>query len=257
MKKMIIIAALALMLTGCAQSPSVSFNGFETTLSSETSASEVTTSDSLETEPTESTLDDTADTVSNETQSPAVTTAPAATTAKPKTTTAPPATTTTPKKTTQATTRITLPVTTTPAPVVTTQATTASVPSSSSATFQQQVVDLVNAERAKAGLNPVTVSLEVQNAAQVRASEIITSFSHTRPNGTSCFTALDEQGVRYTASGENIAGGQATPQAVMDGWMNSSGHRANILNANFTHIGVGYIEGGNYRTNWVQMFTRM
>jgi len=80
--------------------------------------------------------------------------------------------------------------------------------------------------------------------------------SHTRPNGTSCFTVLSELGVGYSASGENIAAGQKTPQAVMESWMNSSGHKANILNPDFTHIGVGYAEGGNYGTNWVQLFVR-
>jgi len=116
------------------------------------------------------------------------------------------------------------------------------------------VVNLVNQERAKAGLSAVTVDSKVQQAAQVRAAEQARSFSHTRPNGTSCFTALKEAGVNYRGAGENIAYGQTTPQAVMTAWMNSSGHRANILNAKYSKIGVGYtmINGVPY---WAQMFT--
>lgn len=120
--------------------------------------------------------------------------------------------------------------------------------------FASEVVRLVNVERAKNGLSALSVSTGVQQAAQVRAAEQVKSFSHTRPNGTSCFTALTEAGVSYRGAGENIAYGQQTPAAVMNSWMNSSGHRANILNANFTTIGVGYtvINGTPY---WAQMFT--
>lgn len=120
--------------------------------------------------------------------------------------------------------------------------------------FASQVVQLVNAERAKAGLNALKTDTKVQQAAQVRAQEQAQSFSHTRPNGTSCFTALKEAGVSYQGAGENIAYGQKTPQEVMNGWMNSASHRQNILNAQFTTIGVGYavVNGTPY---WTQMFT--
>ena len=93
-----------------------------------------------------------------------------------------------------------------------------------------------------------------QQAAQVRAAETVQSFSHTRPNGSSFSTALTEAGVSYTRSGENIAYGQSTPQQVVQAWMNSSGHRANILNESFTTIGVGYtVSGGT--AYWAQLFT--
>lgn len=120
--------------------------------------------------------------------------------------------------------------------------------------FASEVLRLVNEERAKAGLNEVALSTGVQNAAQIRAEELIKSFSHTRPDGTSCFTALSEIGVSYRGAGENIAYGQTSPQEVMNGWMNSDGHRANILSSNFTTLGVGYtvVNGTPY---WVQMFT--
>lgn len=276
MKKIILFAMLAMLLTGCAQSTAANFESG--TVTTESTITEIT--ETSQTEILESTESDTADSSSATASAPdvSVTTTTIATQAPVTTTTskaAPPATTA-PQTTRVAQTALpaqtapvvkvpaapapqvsSAPVTTTPAPVITTPATTASVPASSSATFQQQVVDLVNAERAKGGLNPLTVSQEVQNAAQVRAGEIIQSFSHTRPNGASPFTALNEQNLKYTAAGENIAAGQATPQAVMDSWMNSSGHRANIMNPDFTHIGVGYIEGGGYKTNWVQLFARM
>lgn len=123
------------------------------------------------------------------------------------------------------------------------------------ASFVQQVVNLVNQERAKAGLSPVTADTSMQAAAQVRAREIEKSFSHTRPDGSSFSTALTQQGVTYRGSGENIAWGQKTPEQVMNGWMNSDGHRANILNKNFTKIGVGYHQNASGTNYWTQLFT--
>ncbi len=120
--------------------------------------------------------------------------------------------------------------------------------------FAAQVAALVNAARAEYGLPALTVDAKVQQAAQVRARESAQSFSHTRPDGSSFSTALTEAGVSYTRSGENIAYGQTTPQQVVQAWMDSAGHRANILDAGFTHIGVGYavVNGTAY---WTQLFT--
>ena len=120
--------------------------------------------------------------------------------------------------------------------------------------FANQVVKLVNEERAKAGLSPLTVNSKAANAAQTRAREIEKSFSHTRPDGSSFNTALTEAGVSFRGAGENIAYGQTTPQQVMEGWMNSSGHRANILNANYTSIGVGHYKNGAGVDYWTQLF---
>ena len=120
--------------------------------------------------------------------------------------------------------------------------------------YAREVVELVNQERIKAGLEPLEVDLKVQQAAQVRAEEIKRSFSHTRPNGSSPFTALSEAGASYRGAGENIAMGQKSPADVMNSWMNSSGHRANSLNSSFTHIGVGVYESGG-RIYWTQLFT--
>ena len=111
--------------------------------------------------------------------------------------------------------------------------------------FIKEVVALVNAERAKEGLSALTIDTRVQAAAQVRAKESEQLFSHTRPDGSSFATALKEQNVSYRRAGENIAWGQRTPEAVMKAWMNSSGHRANIMNPDFTTIGVGYYVNAN------------
>ncbi len=120
--------------------------------------------------------------------------------------------------------------------------------------YVEQVVNLVNTERAKEGLAPLSVDKKVQAAAQVRAVEIKSSFSHTRPNGSNFSTALKEQGVSYRRSGENIAWGQRTPEEVVKAWMNSAGHRANIMNKSFTKIGVGYYQGSNGVNYWSQLF---
>lgn len=121
------------------------------------------------------------------------------------------------------------------------------------ARYAEQVAKLVNEQRAANGLKPLKLSNELCASANVRAKEIQSVFSHTRPNGTSCFTVLKENGISYTYAGENIAYGQKTPEAVMNSWMNSSGHRANILNTKVEYIGVGvaYKNGIYY---WTQFF---
>lgn len=126
-------------------------------------------------------------------------------------------------------------------------------PETGESAYAAEVVRLVNVERAKQGLTALKTERGVQAAAQVRATEQAKSFSHTRPNGTSYSTALTEAGVTYRASGENIAYGQATPQAVVTSWMNSAGHRANIMNTTFTTIGVGAAEIGG-QMYWAQLF---
>ncbi len=121
--------------------------------------------------------------------------------------------------------------------------------------YVKRIVELVNEERAKAGLKALTLKADITEAAQVRAVECETSFSHTRPNGTSFVTALKEAGVSYRGAGENIAWGQKTPEQVMEAWMNSSGHRANILNEKYTSIGVGFYQNAAGRNYWSQLFT--
>lgn len=119
----------------------------------------------------------------------------------------------------------------------------------------EQVVKLVNEERTKAGLPALTVNADITTAANVRANEIKRVFSHTRPDGSSFSTALKEQGVSFRGSGENIAWGQKSPEQVMNAWMNSAGHRANILNKNFKNVGVGHYQDENGTNYWVQLFT--
>ena len=107
------------------------------------------------------------------------------------------------------------------------------------AAYEAEVVRLVNAERAKYGLAALTQNDGAQNVAHVRAKEIVQSFSHTRSDGRSCFTAASDLGVTYRSAGENIAYGYATPAQVVNGWMNSEGHRKNILSAVYTKITAG------------------
>ena len=121
--------------------------------------------------------------------------------------------------------------------------------------YAQQVVDLVNAERAKEGLAALKMDATISKAALVRAKETEISFSHTRPNGSNFSTALTEQGVSYRGAGENIAWGQKSPEEVMKGWMNSPGHRANILNKSYTTIGVGNYQNASGTNYWTQLFT--
>lgn len=117
----------------------------------------------------------------------------------------------------------------------------------------QAVLAEVNAARAKNGLSALTLDANMNRAAAVRAAELAQSFSHTRPNGSRGLTALNEAGVSYRTAGENIASGQQSAQAVVSAWMNSSGHRANILSASFGRMGVGQATIGG-RTYWVQLF---
>lgn len=116
----------------------------------------------------------------------------------------------------------------------------------------RQVVDLVNQERAKAGLSPLTAVGNLHSYAHTRSTELVTVFDHVRPDGSNPLTAVFSLG-SYSTAGENIAMGYSSAQAVMEGWMNSPGHRANILSANFTSIGVGCYSY-NGVLYWTQIF---
>lgn len=117
-------------------------------------------------------------------------------------------------------------------------------------TQEWEVLKIVNRERYKENEEPLTGLDQLQQAADMRAEELRESFSHTRPDDTTCFTVLREVGLSYGHAGENIATRYGSPESVMDGWMNSSGHRANILQSDFMHVGVGYTESDQ----WVQIF---
>ncbi|MBU9706646.1 serine protease [Paenibacillus sp. AK121] len=119
--------------------------------------------------------------------------------------------------------------------------------------FAAEVVKLVNNERSQKGLKPLTSNAKLTEVALAKAKDMSTNnyFSHTSPTYGSPFDMMKKFGVTYTYAGENIAMGQKTPQEVMKAWMNSQGHRENILKAEYTQIGVAYYNG-----YWVQEFTR-
>lgn len=129
------------------------------------------------------------------------------------------------------------------------------VPQTDSAvsSFESEVVRLVNIERSKNGLSPLTHDWELSRVARYKSQDMKNKnyFSHESPTYGSPFDMMRSFGISYRSAGENIAKGQTTPQKVVNAWMNSQGHRANILNKNYTHIGVGYVQSGNY---WTQMF---
>lgn len=118
--------------------------------------------------------------------------------------------------------------------------------------YAAKVVDLVNAERTKNNLKPFTIDNTLMKDAAVRSSELMTKFDHTRPNGIQGYEMAFDAG--YMTVGENIASGQSSPEAVVKSWMNSPGHRANILNEDFTHIGVGCCRSESGRFYWTQLF---
>lgn len=128
--------------------------------------------------------------------------------------------------------------------------------------FDLQILDLVNSERAKYGLNPLSLNEKLDIAADNYSQRMATGdfFSHNDPNGSTMVSRVQQVGYQYTHLGENIAAGQSTAVDVFNGWMNSPGHRANILNSNFTHMGLGYYnlnpDGGQirYQHYWTQVF---
>lgn len=121
-----------------------------------------------------------------------------------------------------------------------------------------EILNLVNQERKKAGVPALTLSEKLTSIANTKAKDMADKnyFSHDSPTYGSPFDMLKHFGVSYSYAGENIAAGQRSAAEVMNSWMNSSGHKANILNKNYTQLGVGYYEGGQYGTEWVQLFIR-
>ncbi len=119
--------------------------------------------------------------------------------------------------------------------------------------YEKEVIRLVNEKRAQNGLKPLTYNWELSRIARYKSQDMRDNkyFSHTSPTYGTPFQMIKNFGISYRSAGENIARGQSTPEAVVNAWMNSSGHRANILNSSFTEIGVGYVAQGNY---WTQMF---
>ena len=119
--------------------------------------------------------------------------------------------------------------------------------------YESEVIRLVNEIRQQNGLRPLAANWELSRVARYKSQDMRDNgyFSHNSPTYGTPFQMFSAFGLSYRTAGENIAKGYASPQAVVNGWMNSSGHRANILNASYTQIGVGYVSGGNY---WTQLF---
>jgi len=119
--------------------------------------------------------------------------------------------------------------------------------------YEQEVIRLVNVERTKQGLKELKYDWELARVARYKSEDMRDNnyFSHNSPVYGSPFDMMKNFGINYKAAGENIAKGQSTPEQVVKAWMNSSGHRANILSTKFTHIGVGYAKNGHI---WTQQF---
>ncbi|MFT5873314.1 MAG: putative YkwD family protein [Clostridium sp.] len=147
------------------------------------------------------------------------------------------------------------PVKETPAKVAPTKTTTSSVLTENNK-LEKEVVALVNQERAKLGLAPLKDNSELSNVARIKSGDMVAKnyFSHTSPTYGSPFDMMKKFGITYTAAGENIAMGQPTAASVMTAWMNSPGHKANILSKNFTEIGVGVAKDANGTIYWTQEF---
>ncbi len=121
--------------------------------------------------------------------------------------------------------------------------------------FAEEVLRLTNVERANYGLPPLTAGSQlVQTVANIRLSESMRYFSHTRPDGRKFSTAAEDVGLSYLKIGENLASGQVTPEQVVSEWMASTSHRANILDSNYTQLAVAYGIGTDGYYYWVQIF---
>lgn len=117
-----------------------------------------------------------------------------------------------------------------------------------------EVYEITNNYRSLVGVPSLTLDFSLVEAANIRAKELSDSFSHTRPNGSSCFTVLSELGISYGTAGENIAAGYSSSQSVMEGWRSSSGHYQNIISSKFKKIGIG-VNIINNQYYWVQIFS--
>ncbi len=253
MKKIVVIGLiLSVLATGCTMTPPT--DSSPTTTSTAPSGTTVTSESTVST--TATTTDETAytafttETVTEPSSSAAPTTVTS--TRRSSTATTTKRVTTTTRTTAQPTNETTVRKTTTTRTTTTAKPTTTTATNTGGAVaeYNRRVLELVNEERAAEGLAPLSYRSDLQPYADIRAEEIIKSFSHTRPNGTSCFTVLTDAGVHYRGLGENIAYGYRTPEDVVEGWMNSSGHRANIL-GDFNGLVVGF---NDY--HWVQLFIK-
>ncbi|MBQ8494366.1 MAG: hypothetical protein IJ465_01270 [Clostridia bacterium] len=239
MKRLLALLLVMVLLSGCSSQPDAPPTLFNTTgRSSAVTSSTATTTTATTTTTTEEIADTSHNTDESVSGTTTITTTSASASKKPTTTT------TTKQQTATTTTTTTQKATTTSAAIV--------PPESSTEAFCQEVWRLTNAEREKAGLPPLNYHSELQQLADTRAAEIdyySGHFSHTRPDGSEWHTVFGNGHIDYRAIGENIAFGQQTPAEVVQAWMDSPGHRANILNEDFTGIICGF---NDY--HWVQLF---
>lgn len=124
--------------------------------------------------------------------------------------------------------------------------------------YEKEVIRLTNLERTKRGLPALTENWQLSRVARYKSQDMVNKnyFSHTSPTYGSPFTMMQSFGLKFSAAGENIAYGQRTPQAVVTAWMNSAGHRANILSTAYTQIGVGAAKKADGTLYWTQEFMR-
>jgi len=124
--------------------------------------------------------------------------------------------------------------------------------------LEQEVINLVNKERVRNGLQPLTYNWQAARVARIKSQDMINNryFGHNSPVYGSPFKMMESYGLKFSAAAENIAKGQRTPQEVMNSWMNSPGHRANILSRSVTQIGVGAAKDANGTIYWTQLFLK-
>lgn len=125
--------------------------------------------------------------------------------------------------------------------------------------WRKQVLELTNIEREKNNLSPLNWDNSLAELAEIHCKDMIDRdfFSHNNPDGETPFDRMKKYGIEYFSAGENIAAGQFSPQSVVESWMNSQGHRANILNPDFKSLGVAVVKGGTYGIYWAQEFAAL
>ena len=122
--------------------------------------------------------------------------------------------------------------------------------------FDQEILSLVNEERAKVGADPLQIDQQLDQAADLHSQDqaSMNTMSHTGSNGSDMGSRVQDTGYQYSTAGENVAAGYPDAEAVMAGWMGSDGHRENILDPNFEDLGVGYSVGDDGNAYWTQVF---
>ena len=132
------------------------------------------------------------------------------------------------------------------------------IPTVTTTAQENEVIRLVNVQRANAGLHMLTTNWQLCRVARYKSADMANKgyFSHTSPTYGSPFQMMESFGLKFSAAGENIAYGQQSPAEVMNAWMNSPGHRSNIMNGTYTEIGVGLAKNSSGVCYWTQQFMK-